>query len=102
MPVLHTPDEDLTFVREVLLPSSRVTVAEDQTGDIAAFIAVRGEWVDQLYVGPNLLDCGIGSALLSTALEDMKSAKLHCFQQNRGARRLYERHGFRAEGLFVR
>ena len=29
----------------------------------------------------------------------MPLIKLHCFQANTGARRLYERHGFRAEAF---
>ena len=29
----------------------------------------------------------------------MPVSKLHCFQANEGARRFYERHGFRAEAF---
>jgi hypothetical protein len=35
--------------------------------------------------------------LLSAGTKGMPLVKLHCFQANTGARRFYERHGFRAE-----
>ena len=96
MPVLHTPEEDLFFIRDILLPNQQVTVAV--AGErIVGFIAVNGEWVDQLYLDPAWTGQGIGARLLAQATAGMPSIKLHCFQANSGARRFYERHGFRAE-----
>lgn len=98
MPVLHTPEEDLFFVRDILLPKQHVTVAV--AGErIVGFIAVNGDWVDQLYLDPAWTAQGIGRRLLSQATVSMPLIKLHCFQANTGARRFYERHGFRAEAL---
>ncbi|MDX8453676.1 GNAT family N-acetyltransferase [Mesorhizobium sp. VK9D] len=98
MPVLHTPDEDLFFIRDILLPSQQVTVAE--AGErIVGFIAVNGDWVEQLYLDPAWTGQGIGSRLLVQATGGLSSVKLHCFQANSGARRFYERHGFRAEAF---
>ncbi|MER8852533.1 hypothetical protein NKH94_13135 [Mesorhizobium australicum] len=45
MPVLHTPEEDLFFIRDVMLPWQQVTVAEAGE-EIIGFIAVNGDWVD--------------------------------------------------------
>ncbi|SFP09755.1 L-amino acid N-acyltransferase YncA [Mesorhizobium sp. NFR06] len=98
MPVLHTPEEDLFFIREIVLPGRRVIVAEAGKA-IVGFIAVSGEWVEQLYLDPNWTGRGIGSRLLAEATAGMPSVKLHCFQANTGARRFYERHGFRAEAF---
>lgn len=98
MPLLHTPEADRGFVRGHLLPNQTVTIAE--AGDrIIGFIAVEGEWVEQLYLDPAWTGRGIGSRLLSHATADMPVSKLHCFQANEGARRFYERHGFRAEAF---
>jgi GNAT superfamily N-acetyltransferase len=98
MPVVHTPEEDLFFVRTILLPRQQVTVAV--TGErIVGFIAVNGDWVEQLYLDPAWTGQGIGSRLLSQATAGMPLIKLHCFQANTGARRFYERHGYRAETL---
>ena len=98
MPVLHTPEEDLFFIRDILLPRQQVTIAEAGKA-IVGFIAVNGEWVDQLYLDPAWTGRGIGSRLLAQATAGMPLVKLHCFQANTGARRFYERHGFRAESF---
>ncbi|NGO49934.1 GNAT family N-acetyltransferase [Mesorhizobium camelthorni] len=95
MPTVHTPDEDLAFISGTVLPLQRVTVAEAGEG-IVGFIAVHGEWVEQLYIDPAWTGRGIGSRLLEQATAGMTEVKLHCFQANSGARRFYERHGFTA------
>ena len=98
MPVLHTPKQDLFFIRDIVLPNQQVTVAI--AGErIVGFIAVGGEWVEQLYLDPGWTGQGIGSRLLAQATAGMSHVKLHCFQANAGAQRFYERHGFRAEAF---
>ncbi len=98
MPALHTPDEDLFFIRDIVLPKQQVTGAEADER-IVGFIAVNGGWVEQLYLDPAWTGQGIGSRLLTQATAGLQVAKLHCFQANTGARRFYERHGFRAEAF---
>lgn len=98
MPMVHTPDEDRAFISGRVLPRQRVTVAEAD-GAIAGFIAVEGEWVEQLYLDPCWTGRGIGSSLLEHATAAMPAVKLHCFQANEGARRFYERHGFEVEAF---
>jgi GNAT superfamily N-acetyltransferase len=98
MPVIHTPDEDLAFIREIVLSRQQVTVAEAGTG-IVGFIALSGDWVEQLYLDPAWTGQGIGSRLLVQATAALRIVKLHCFQANTGARRFYERHGFRPEAF---
>ena len=98
MPVVHTPDEDLAFIRDIVLPQQQVTVVEAGE-NIVGFIAVSGDWVEQLYLDPAWTGQGIGSRLLVQATAALRIVKLHCFQANTGARRFYERHGFRAEAF---
>ena len=98
MPVLHTPEEDLFFIRDILLPNQQVTVVVAGES-IIGFIAVNGDWVEQLYLDPAWTGQGIGSRLLAEATAGMRSIKLRCFQANTGAQRFYERHGFRAEAF---
>lgn len=98
MPLLHTPDEDLYFVRHVLLAHQAVTVvtAADR---IVGFISIKDDWVEQLYFDPDWTGRGIGSRLLRHATSTMPRVQLHCFQANSGARRFYECHDFRAEAF---
>ena len=90
MPMLHTPDADLAFISGRALPNQTVTVAEAE-GRIVGFIAVEGEWIEQLYLDPDWTGRGIGSRLLALATANMPVSRLHCFQANDGARRFYER-----------
>ena len=54
-------------------------------------------WVEQLYVHPRVVGCGIGTQLLERAKTELGSPiRLYTFQANTGACRFYERHGFRA------
>ncbi|MER9463978.1 MULTISPECIES: GNAT family N-acetyltransferase [unclassified Mesorhizobium] len=98
MPVIHTPDEDIAFIREIVLSRQQVTVAETGTG-IVGFIALSGDWVEQLNLEPAWTGQGIGSRLLVQATAALRIVKLHCFQANTGARRFYERHDFRPEAF---
>ena len=96
MPVLHTPEGYLAFHSAVVFPSAEIWVAE-QTIVTAGFIAFRPGWVDHLYVHPDHQGRGLGSALLALAQSSATSLRLWTFQCNLGARRFYERHGFRIE-----
>lgn len=98
LPVMHTPDEELVFVRAHLLARQKVTIASSGTTP-AGFIAIEGEWVEQLYVDPLWTGAGIGSRLLARCTQGIPVVKLHCFQANDGARRFYESHGFTAEAF---
>jgi GNAT superfamily N-acetyltransferase len=95
MPVLHTPDEDLAFICDAVLPRQQVTVAEAGRG-IVGFIAVEDDWIEQLYLDPAWTGKGIGGRLLVQATVGMPVVQLRCFQANHGARRFYERCGFAA------
>lgn len=56
--------------------------------------AVR--WIDHLYLHPDAVNQGIGTALLHHALTLLAPpVHLYTFQANTGARRFYERFGFR-------
>jgi len=95
LPALHTPEEDRAFVRDRVFAECDVRVAEVD-GAIAGFIATRPGWIDHLYVRPGAWRRGIGSALLLAGLRDERFVQLWTFQRNEGARRFYERFGFRA------
>jgi len=93
LPALHTPDEDLAFIAGHILPNFRITVAE-LDGRIAGYMAEAPNWIEQLYLKPDQLRQGIGSALVSAAQSRNEWLELWCFAQNLRGRAFYERHGF--------
>jgi ribosomal protein S18 acetylase RimI-like enzyme len=94
LPELYTEEETRTFIRDVLLPRNEVWVAEDG-GRVIGFLGLYGDIVSHLWVHPDQQNRGVGTALLALAKERRPSGlRLQVFQQNVGARRLYERHGF--------
>ena len=95
LPNIHTDEETSYFIANIVLRDQEVHVAETN-GEISGFIAMHGDMVEQLYVRPDLLRRGIGSALLRRAMERLPSGfRLWVFLQNVPARRFYESHGLR-------
>jgi GNAT superfamily N-acetyltransferase len=92
LPQLHTPDQDLWFVRNVMFAQCELWVVE--TNDIDGFIAFRDGWVDQLYVRPDCQRGGIGKALLGQAMKTHSPLRLWTFQRNAAAIRFYLAQGF--------
>jgi GNAT superfamily N-acetyltransferase len=90
---LHTPAEDRWFYRERVFPTCEVWGAIDDTAMLGV-IAFREDWVDQLYVLPQVHWRGIGTALLAVAQDAFARLQLWTFQRNLPARRFYESRGF--------
>jgi putative acetyltransferase len=93
LPELHTVDEDMAFIAEHILPSHLVTVAL-LDGEIAGYMAERPEWIEQLYMRPDIRRSGVGSALMAVAKLRHPAIELWCFKQNIAGRAFYEKHGF--------
>lgn len=98
IPLAHDDESIRKWVALHLIPCGRVLVAE-RGGRVLGFCALaeRGGygWVDQLYVRPEAVDTGIGSALLGYAVCELPfPVRLWCFRDNPRACRFYERRGF--------
>lgn len=87
-----------SWILDELIPSGRVTVAKREStivGMMAVFTDNGVSWIDQLYVSPEVVGKGIGTRMLAFAMEGLgPPIRLQTFQENAGARRFYERHGF--------
>lgn len=92
MPVLHTREEDVEFLRH-LIGTAEVTVAE--TGEPLGFLALDGDAVQALYLAPQARGRGIGRALLENAKAGRSRLWLWAFEANGRALAFYEREGFR-------
>jgi len=102
-PSPHSPKDIEAWVAGHLIPAGGVTVAIE-LNEIVGVLAVSEEdnidWIDQLYVLPGYENRGLGSRLLRSAHKTLKTpVRLFTFQQNTGARRFYERHGYKVVAL---
>ncbi len=98
-PSAHPPDDVRAWVANQLVPTGGVTVAEHQ-GDVVGVVATSHldgvSWIDQMYVRPGWVGRGVGTQLLEHAHRQLlRPIRLYTFQANAGARRFYERHGYR-------
>ena len=93
LPELHTAEEDLGFVRNVLIATQRVTLAE-RDGRLLGFMAEEEGWITQLYLDPDERRGGVGSVLIADAKVRNGALTLWCFAENWAARAFYEKQGF--------
>ena len=99
-PLVHSDESIYQWVRYTLLPEERVIVAEDK-GLIIGMMSLTKEdgigRIRQLYIHPDAVGHGIGTLMIKKAKSILGSPiHLYTFQENIGARRFYERHGFQA------
>ena len=97
-PLVHNDESIHQWIREVLLPTHQVMVAEEN-GTIIGMMALSKEEgigrIKQLYLLPTAVGHGVGTLMIIAAKSILGSPiQLYTFQENMGARRFYERHGF--------
>lgn len=73
----------------------------EQAGDIAGFLLMTDGHIDMLFMDPATSGQGGGAQLLKEA-EALGAKSLECFRDNHGARRFYERHGWRIVRAYER
>jgi GNAT superfamily N-acetyltransferase len=100
----HTDTETRAWVKDVLFANEEVFVAL-MDGTVIGIMSIQRstncgaavDWLNQMYLHPAHVNQGTGSTLLALALRHARAPlRLFTFQQNTGARRFYERHGFKA------
>lgn len=82
--------------RAVIEPRCNIWVGT-RGGDVVAFLALVGSYIDRMYVDPAEWRKGWGTAFILLA-QRLRPAglELHTHQENHAARALYEKHGFTA------
>jgi GNAT superfamily N-acetyltransferase len=89
--------QDMAYFRAHVLPDNQVWVAADEIGTPLAFMAIREDFIDQLYVHPDHWRKGLGAQLLAHARVLSPSRLwLYTLQVNLNARAFYEKNGFKA------
>ncbi|GAA5174348.1 GNAT family N-acetyltransferase [Niveibacterium umoris] len=98
IPLAHDEASVRKWVALHLIPCGHVIVAERKQRIVGfCALAERGGygWIDQLYVRPDAIDTGVGSALLGYAICNLPfPVRLWCFRDNPRACGFYERRGF--------
>ena len=81
---------------EEILPGCELWVATHGS-QIVGYLALKGSYIDRLYVDPSAQRKGWGTRLLNYVKTVQQCGlELHTHQQNNQARAFYEKHGFRA------
>ena len=89
--------EDRDYFKNHVLPENEVWIAE-AAHRIVAFMAMKNEFIDHLYVHPEFQRRGVGGMLLDFAKKRSPShVWLYTLQINLNARTFYEKNGFVAE-----
>jgi GNAT superfamily N-acetyltransferase len=97
-PLIHSDADIYHWIHDVLIPNFQVWVVEQDNVMIGmmAIIENRGiNWIEQLYLLPEMTGCGVGSLFLEKVKSLQRPIRLRTFQENHGARRFYEHHGFK-------
>ena len=91
-----TLDEAARVFRDVIRAQCELWVAtEDER--VVAYLAMKDAYIDRLYVDPGDWRHGWGTRLVRFAKSLRPNGlRLHTHQDNHGARRFYEKHGFQA------
>jgi GNAT superfamily N-acetyltransferase len=99
--VPQVPEEHVELIAARIREHEELWLAEEE-GRLLGFLGIEhstnlgADVLERIYVEPGEQKRGVGSALLDKAKE-LRPGGLHLwvFQKNTGARRFYERHGFR-------
>ena len=97
----HTFEEDRAYFRDVILVNNDVWVVEVD-GEQVAFMAMAGDFIDQLFVAPEYQGNGIGKMLIEHARSlSPGHLWLYTLQINTNGRAFYEKNGFRQVKLEI-
>ena len=92
----HSDDEVAEWIKHVVIPKLECWLAQTPGRQVVGILVISGDWIDQLYVDPDLASRAIGVELLDLAKRQRPHGlRLWTFVSNDGALRFYERHGFR-------
>jgi GNAT superfamily N-acetyltransferase len=96
IPLLHSPEDDRWFVRELMLPANEVWVVV-QEGEVVGFASFGRDLLGHIYVAPRAQRRGIGRVLLDKVkVRRPDGFTLWTHQPNAAARAFYEREGLGA------
>ena len=97
---IHTPQRQKRYLESEIAKGARLYLLMDEKP--VGMVSVCGSLIENLYVLPGEQRKGYGTRLLAFAVEKCTGAPtLWILSTNVGAKRLYERNGFRPTGNIV-
>lgn len=98
---LHTTERQKVMLESAMEQGTRLYLLTD--GEPVGLVGINGSRIEHLYVRPKEQNKGYGTRLLAFAVGQCTGApSLWILSTNSGARRLYERNGFRPTGEIIR
>lgn len=95
-------EEDIQFfkplIRNQYLDAVSLFVIRGDEGQILAFMGIREDMLEMLFVHPKVQRMGLGRRLLLYAVQQRGVSKVDVNEQNENARYFYEQMGFEAIG----
>ncbi len=97
---IHTPERQKRYLESEIAKGARLYLLTEEKP--VGIVSVRGSLIENLYVLPGEQNKGYGTQLLSFAIGQCTDCPtLWILSTNTGAKRLYERNGFRPTGNVV-
>ena len=94
---VHTPERQKGYLEAAMAKGARLYMLIDEKP--VGIVSVQGDLIENLYVLPSQQNKGYGTQLLNFAQRQCTNTpRLWILNTNQGARRLYERNGFRPTG----
>ena len=97
-PLTYSDHDVHSWIKENVIPDQNVTIAIVNRVIVGMCAVSEGDkvsWINHLYLKPDYIKRGIGSALLSDAVARLKKPiRLYTFLENELAKGFYEKRGF--------
>ncbi len=91
-PLAHDDDDARYWIANVVSPRLVCWLA---SGPVVGMLVLETDWIDQLYVDPDLTCAAIGTEPIAVAKRERPDGlRLWTFVSNHAAQRFYARHGF--------
>ena len=103
---LPTSARGVAWYRDVIAPTLERTRVAERAGGPVGYVTWLDALLDDIWVAPWAQGQGVGALLLRAGEDAIRAsghgeARLECVAANAGARRFYERHGWRLARAFV-
>jgi GNAT superfamily N-acetyltransferase len=94
-PLAHVDDEVRRWIADQVVPKLECWIACSSSA-LLGMLVINREWIEQLYVDPDLTGHGVGAELVAVAKRERPTGlRLWTFASNERAQRFYLQHNFR-------